>query len=242
MSITFTLRNITLNNRDNKIITHPVLSIAPVNKDNNDVCHKFKVHIIPNDKFIDNNGISYNEITHLHCWWCKNLFENLPIGIPLFVYNKDNTYVNHQIGQLYKYVVNNTNNNTTKEQCKVCIDCKQEFKTTIDNIKCTNCNENALLFIMEGVMCSFECCKSYINEYKHVDLYANSEKLLYFLYYRCFGISEKIKFAPDWRSLSTYSGDISMDIIKFRKDSTLMIKTSNIYLTPCGVYTQIVTS
>lgn len=241
--MSFVLRNIKINAATHA--THHVNLIKNDELKHDDSMPKLNSNIIPNDKFLDTNGLVYPSNTHICCWHCKHPFTSLPFGIPLQVYNNNNLLENSHIKQIYDKVkvdqstplnYHAENNMVLNRQCNKCSNMFQTRNNTINT--CINCSDDNYIFIMEGFFCSFECQLAYITEYKHLEIYKNSEKYLNFLYFRCFNKIMDIKPAKDWRSLPNFSGDISMNIVHFRENNTSMVKLPYIYLTPCGVFNQ----
>jgi hypothetical protein len=244
-TLCFTLRNI-------KLAANTTSSTKPIIEQ--DMMHKYEesvpklCNIIPNDKFLDQSGSTYPQHTHLFCWHCKNSFSSIPFGIPIQLYNRQNIIENDQLKLLYSNIISssssssssNTNSGISNVMNKICGTCSNMFQTRNPDIKnCVDCNPDNYIFIMHGYICSFECAMAYIEEYKHLEIYKNSAKLLNLLFYRCFNKLANITPAKDWRALTQYSGDLSMDIVTFRNMcKTHMISIPFTYLTPCGVYNQ----
>ena len=67
----------------------------------------------------------------------------------------------------------------------------------------------------DGIFCSFNCCKAFINDNKHKKMYNQSLTLLMRMYNEMFGVTiHVIDSAPHWRVLKEYGGNLS--IIEFR--------------------------
>jgi hypothetical protein len=235
---TFILRNINVaikhTVQPNKIHVHEEYK-------NTETIHKPNLNnnIVPNDKFLDQQGIVYPQQTHICCWHCKHSFSSIPFGIPIKLHTLQNINENIQIKHIYDSITESLQDLNANATSKICEKCSNTFTTRTQSNVCTLCDTTNFIFVMIGYVCSFECNLAYIREYKHNILFEHSEQLLNFLYFRCFNKKAKIVPAQDWRKLAPYSGDLSMDIVAFRtKNNTHMIQLPFIYMTPCGVYHQ----
>jgi hypothetical protein len=135
-----------------------------------------------------------------HCFWCKNPFDTRPIGCPV-------NYVSNQVIKKYHSYI-------SKDIYTI--------KENISSNRTININENENISLKigkyyetDGVFCSFNCCKSYINDNKHTRLYDKSDMLLTKLYNEIMDTKNVIiSQAPHWRTLEQYGGHLN--IIQFR--------------------------
>ena len=84
-----------------------------------------------------------------------------------------------------------------------CYWCKHSF----DNqpIGCPIKYENNNYYT-DGIFCSFNCCKAFIYDNEHKQLYKKSDTLLNNIFYTLFNTTE-IDVAPSWRILEKFGGD-----------------------------------
>jgi len=135
-----------------------------------------------------------------HCFWCKHPFDSRPLGCPI-------NYVSPQVTKKY-YSHISRDNYIIKENIT---------KTRLLNIedKSVECS-NDEYYETDGVFCSFNCCKAYINENKHNRLYDKSDMLLTKMYNNIMNTKTVIiSPAPHWRILEHYGGNLN--IIQFRE-------------------------
>ena len=116
-------------------------------------CHISMIDYNNQKKIVNNN---YN------CFWCKNKFNNIPIGCPLeYISNKAiKNYYSNISKENYTIKENITNNRTKNIKNKEIIIEEKDYYET------------------DGIFCSFNCCKAFINDNKHKRLYDYSNKLL----------------------------------------------------------------
>lgn len=69
-------------------------------------------------------------------------------------------------------------------------------------------------FFVEGIFCSFQCVKAYIQD-TPLDKYKESNTLLSLLCRQIYGEHTAIRPAPSWKLLSIYGGHLSIE--KFRE-------------------------
>ena len=63
----------------------------------------------------------------------------------------------------------------------------------------------------DGIFCSFNCCKAFINDNKHKNIYNHSLTLLTKMYNDMLGTTVSvIDTAPHWRNLEEYGGHLSI--------------------------------
>jgi hypothetical protein len=153
-----------------------------------------------NVSMIDFNSKMNVNLLRYHCYWCKHPFETKPVGCPI-------KYVSSKaIKKYYSHITKDTY--TIKE------DITHDRR---ENLKEDNINVNTFEYYeTDGVFCSFNCAKSYIDDNKHVRMYDQSDILLKKMYSEM--ICAKIVCispAPHWRTLDHYGGHLN--IIKFRE-------------------------
>lgn len=145
----------------------------------------------------DINILSYN------CYWCRNPFDTQPIGCPI-------RYISDQAVKRYRSEISR-DVYTIKENVT---------SRRGENIEDTRININKKdYYLTDGVFCSFNCCRSFIKENKHDSMYNTSDMLLLIMYNKSMNTKNRIiDFAPHWRMLSEYGGNMS--ITEFRNSFT----------------------
>ena len=136
-----------------------------------------------------------------HCFWCKNPFNSRPIGCPLKYVPAQLTkkYFSHISREYYTITENVTKKNKKK------LEKNGEFISSTEEYYQT-----------DGVFCSFNCCKAFIEDNKHKRVYDNSSLLLLKMYNEIMESNrEHITPAPHWRTLEHYGGHLN--IMKFRE-------------------------
>lgn len=150
---------------------------------------------------INNTNVSYN------CFWCRHPFNTYAIGCPI-------RYIPHQAKKEYyshisKDTYNITENITTKR--------KDQLENTDDDLQDVTVEQRDY-YQTDGVFCSFNCCKAYIDDNIHNDMYRSSNMLLIKMYRDIVRdkISQCINPAPHWRVLKAYGGHVNIN--KFRNN------------------------
>ena len=136
------------------------------------------------------------------CFWCRHPFETHPIGCPI-------DFVNDVVNKNYYSEITKDKYNIS--QSVILSDC-------IDNIS----NDTRITYdinsyyITDGIFCSFNCVKSYIRKNTGNIFYSKSKMFLAKLY-KDYTNGESIKdisYAPDWRMLSCYGGNLSIEAFR----------------------------
>lgn len=108
-----------------------------------------------------------------------------------------------------------------------CYWCRSPFNTTPIGCPIKYINNT---YTVDGIFCSFNCCKAFIDTKKHDSLYTNSDNLINKLYFDIYNNNIQIKKAPTWKLLNTYGGNQS--ISKFRESFNMIeYKDNNNYIT-----------
>ena len=131
-----------------------------------------------------------------NCFWCKHSFANTPIGCPI-------KYFSPRAAK--KYTSKTTNN-------------VYHISENVTKHRLHNSNDDSVelsdeeYYETDGVFCSFNCCKAWIDDNKHDCKYNLSNMLLLKLYRTL--VKERINLitpAPHWRLLREYGGDMSIE-------------------------------
>lgn len=134
-----------------------------------------------------------------NCFWCRNpIPKNFsPIGIPIrYVPNQaTKTYYSEISKDIYSINENicSTDNNTDK---RIVV---KEYN----------------YYLTDGVVCSWNCCMSYIEDNYNNSMYDMSEMLVLKMYTDLYPNKTPVIIkAPHWRKLKEYGGDLTIE--KFR--------------------------
>jgi hypothetical protein len=154
-----------------------------------------------------NNINCYNH--DYNCFWCHNPFDETIGGIGCPIKYVSNKAIKNYYSEISKDVYTINENITTK--------CKDRMKINNNvNLKI----KEGEYYETDGIFCSFNCCKSFIEDNRHRKLYHQSMYLLTKIYKQIYKI-DKIKnlqiiSAPHWRMLEEYGGNLT--IKKFRNN------------------------
>lgn len=174
---------------------------------------------------IDFNSKMNVILLRYHCFWCRNPFDTYPIGCPIrYIPNKLEKRYHSQITRDIYTIRENI---TSKRLCIIEKSTKSEIKKdkAMDQEEKEQEKKRSSEYIglkmgeiyeTDGVFCSFNCCKSWINDNKTKPNYSLSEMLLIKMYNAMMGTKNvSIVPAPHWRVLEQYGGHLN--IIKFRE-------------------------
>lgn len=102
--------------------------------------------------------------------------------------------------------------------------CRSPFKTS--PIGCPiKCKDDA--YLVDGIFCSFNCCKAFIDDQKHNSIYKYSNHILDMMYYSIYNEYIDIKKAPNWKILTDYGGNKSIDQFRESFNSIEYINNNN---------------
>lgn len=164
---------------------------------------KHPVKCIP--VMIDLSGNDVSEISNIDCWWCRHPYNTRPIGCPI-------RYVPHQVVKTFysdiskdKFTIREKIPKYKKDKIA---DLRDKTMSVIEND----------YYETDGIFCSFNCCKAFINAHTHNPMYDDSKNLLVQMYNDIFDTKVKsISPADDWRLLKT-KGNGHLTIEKFREN------------------------
>lgn len=142
---------------------------------------------------IDYNSNMDTILLRHNCFWCKHSFETTPIGCPIkYIPNQAvKTYYSEISKDIYVIREDITANKNIEDE-RINIIRKEYYET-------------------DGIFCSFNCCKAYIDDNKHNKLYNQSMCLLAKIYKKMTNVSiPLINPAPHWRLLQAYGGHMSV--------------------------------
>ena len=156
---------------------------------------------------LDINGNKLEQKTVTNCFWCRNQFSSMPIGVPM-------KYVPSQsIKEYYSEITKDTytiRENISKEK-------RQELEKSLEENNQENNQENNIkikkneYYIVDGCFCSFNCVYAYILENNTNIEYIYSTSLLAEMYQELFKQEFDIMPAPNWRLLIQYGGSLTID-------------------------------
>lgn len=142
-----------------------------------------------------------NEVDSLcyYCFWCRHPFNTKPIGCPIRYVSSQaiKTYLSETSKDIYTIKENITvakrRNLSDQSDSRIMVDKKEYYET-------------------DGVFCSFNCCKAFINDNKHTRLYDQSDNLLIKMYNNMMGTRMIIiDRARHWRMLKEYGGHLTIE-------------------------------
>jgi len=145
--------------------------------------------------------------TCVNCFWCRNQFSSIPIGIPLkYIYSQSVTsYYSEITKDTYKI---RENISTKKRQdLEKQIELESNDSTYDTNIEIDK-NE---YYVTDGIFCSFNCAYAYILNNEENPEYTLSKSLLTKMYENLFKTDFTIFPAPHWRLLQQYGGHLTID-------------------------------
>ena len=147
-----------------------------------------------------NSGMDISMLRY-SCYWCRHPFETMPIGCPIkYIPSQAIKHYYSQISRDYYTIKENI---TEKKHMSL----KDNSSISLDE---------GGYYETDGVFCSFNCCKAFIDDNKRNSLYSLSDTLLLKIYNKVMNSKNKLIYpAPHWRILEQYGGDLN--IIKFRE-------------------------
>jgi len=170
------------------------------------------------------------------CFWCKHKFDTSPIGCPVSLREPICDIVSHNA--VFDKTVTRTRTLSNHENTYIRE--HDEIKTLRDCGNDVHIKGNVKEFITDGIFCSFNCIKAFINDNRSDNLYSRSDSLLSLLYKYCTGsyYDGRITPAPDWRLLSGFGGHLT--ISEFRKsfDTINFVNTNNICIPVSRIFAE----
>jgi len=147
-----------------------------------------KLHTCSNISKLDDISKQYN------CFWCRYQIKSIPIYCP----------VKFVPTQIQRKILSHNKNYILKENIN-------RNNVKIDDNTLT-WSKNKSYYETDGIFCSFNCCQAWINDNKHKSEYNDSTYLLRKMYKDMTGnITDNIKPAPNWRLLTSYGGNLSVE-------------------------------
>ena len=162
------------------------------------------------NEFLLTSSLCCLRSTDVSCFWCKhNCFKSSPIGLSSCVFMADKvTKVYHSEITKDKYEITENLTSTRKKRIEKLMENHKSKFSVLDN--------HSRYFIVDGVYCSFNCCKAFIMSVQREDFYKHSQNLLNIMYRQVFDqATTNIEIAPDWRLLNIFGGPLTIQ--EFRK-------------------------
>lgn len=198
-------------NTSQPVNTTTLIELSEINKDKSldiiSFLDESKKNYHCNISMIDfKTGNNVHDIKY-KCYWCRHSFESVSIGCPI-------TYVSSKATKTYHSEV-------SKDTYKIKENITKYKRTLLDDTTLFMSKNKAEISILkeeyyntDGVFCSFNCCKAFIKDNKHNNLYQHSDTLLVKMYNDMNPTSDtkniKINPAPHWRLLKEYGGHLSI--------------------------------
>ena len=183
--------------------------------------------------FKNGNEVNSNQY---NCFWCRHKFSSYPIGCPINYVSSKTRKVYHSEVSKDTYTIKENITKTKSELIQNNLENIQNkvqdknipfvFSVMKDNKNCSFAIKKEEYFEVDGIFCSFNCCKAFIKDNKHNPLYEHSEMLLVKLFNDIM-VNDKnkeenkissiyINPAPSWRLLQEYGGHLTIN--EFREN------------------------
>lgn len=143
------------------------------------------------------------------CYWCRHSFSTPAIGCPI-------EYVSSKVVKKYHSEVSKDDYSIKENVTRN----KRDILQNIDLFSTKNKASITLVtndyYVTDGIFCSFNCCKAFILDNKHNNIYEHSNMLLLKLYRDMNPEATKtsiirINPAPSWRMLQEYGGNLTIE-------------------------------
>ena len=163
------------------------------------------------------------------CFWCRNSFTTMPIGVPMeYVHSQTIKKYYSEITKDYYEIRENISSS------------KREYleKNKKDNDDDNNNNDITVdickneYYITDGLFCSFNCALAFINDNESNPEYNLSKSLLIKMYEDLFKTECNIFAAPHWRLLQQYGGHLSIDEYREHFNKIEYIDLQNRFVEP----------
>ena len=161
-----------------------------------------RLHVCQVSMIDFNSRMSVNLLRY-HCYWCRHPFDTLPVACPI-------KYVPSQLEKTY---ISNISRDSYTIKENITTNCRKKMEQYDESKNIAI--KYGEYYETDSIFCSFNCCKAWINDNKHVRLYDQSDILLMKMYNNMMGTKTVIiNPAPHWRLLEQYGGNLN--IIKYR--------------------------
>ena len=171
---------------------------------------------------LDTNSQTFlNSNMNIPCYYCRRVFDFFPLGIPIryypsvYILKDGNVLKDNNNSHSLKYSFNNKENTVKLNKNER----ERLIKILTNNPNMLNMeskNSHKIItknfFETDGIVCSFNCMVSFINE-NYSPIYQNSSHLMYLMYKQIFGEYPTQSFvpSPSWRLRKEYGGILDDD-------------------------------
>ena len=157
-----------------------------------------------------------NSNMNIPCYYCRRVFDFCPLGIPIryypsvYILKDGNILKDNNNSHSLKYSFNSKENvvKLNKNDKERLIKILTNNPNTL-NIESKNSHKiiTKNFFETDGIVCSFNCMVSFIND-NYSPIYQNSSHLMYLMYKQIFGEYPTQPFvrSPSWRLRKEYGG------------------------------------
>ena len=156
---------------------------------------------------IDFNSGTNVSLLRYNCYWDRHPFDTMPLGCPIQYVSSNVTKRYHS--EISKDIYTIKENITRKKRLHIK---KNRDNISSDNSILSRTLQHKEYYLTDGIFCSFNCCKAFIEDNKHNRMYDQSINLLVKMYYDMFKNIQSpqknmnIVSAPHWRILIPYGG------------------------------------
>ena len=152
--------------------------------------------------------------TSTHCFWCRNQFSSMPIGVPLrYVHSQSvKSYYSEITKDTYKIRENISTQKREELEIQISknVEISKSDSEDVDDTPTIEIDKNEY-YITDGTFCSFNCAYAYILANEENSEYTLSKSLLAKMYENIFKAEFTIFPAPHWRLLQQYGGHLTID-------------------------------
>ena len=152
--------------------------------------------------------------TSTHCFWCRNQFSSIPIGVPLrYVHSQSvKSYYSEITKDTYKIRENISTQKREELEIQISknVEISKSDSEDVDDTPTIEIDKNEY-YITDGTFCSFNCAYAYILANEENSEYTLSKSLLAKMYENIFKAEFTIFPAPHWRLLQQYGGHLTID-------------------------------
>ena len=151
--------------------------------------------------------------TSTHCFWCRNQFSSIPIGVPLrYVHSQSvKSYYSEITKDTYKIRENISTQKREELEMQISKNTESTKSDSEDDDTPTIEIDKNEYYITDGTFCSFNCAYAYILANEENSEYTLSKSLLAKMYENIFKVEFTIYPAPHWRLLQQYGGHLTID-------------------------------
>ena len=167
---------------------------------------------------VDYLGNPLPEHTDKYCFWCHHPFDTPPLGVPVKYVPSEaiKRYKSDNITRLAIEFIDDHRRRQLREEFEV----SSLFTQNPDELSHTTLIVENGFYLTDGIVCSFECMKAFIEANRHDTLYSRSAMYMRRMVRQKFG-DIQINAAGSYRLLKVYGGNL--DISEFRQNFATLI-------------------